>query len=36
MENAFKFLFVVVENYFDLKVNVSFMQFQERISEIEN
>jgi LemA protein len=36
MENALKSLFAVAENYPDLKANSSFMQLQERISDIEN
>ena len=36
MSAALKTLFAVSENYPDLKANDSFIQFQSRISEIEN
>ncbi|RKX32799.1 MAG: LemA family protein [Candidatus Zixiibacteriota bacterium] len=36
MSSALKSLFAVSENYPDLKANQSFIQFQSRISEIEN
>lgn len=36
MSSALKSLFAVSENYPDLKANDSFIQFQNRISEIEN
>jgi len=36
MGNALKSLFAVAENYPDLKANASFIQLQQRISEIEN
>jgi len=36
MAGALKSLFAVAENYPELKANQSFIQFQSRISEIEN
>ncbi|MDH4158143.1 MAG: LemA family protein [candidate division Zixibacteria bacterium] len=36
MTSALKSLFAVAENYPDLKANQSFMQFQQRISGLEN
>lgn len=36
MTSALKSIFAVAENYPDLKANQSFLQFQNRISEIEN
>ncbi|MDD2714649.1 MAG: LemA family protein [Candidatus Wallbacteria bacterium] len=36
MAGALKSMFAVAENYPDLKANASFLQFQGRISEIEN
>lgn len=36
MAGALKSLFAVAENYPDLKANTSFLQFQDRISDIEN
>jgi LemA protein len=36
MTGALKSLFAVAENYPDLKANQSFIQFQGRISELEN
>ncbi len=36
MTGALKSLFAVAENYPDLKANTSFLQFQDRISELEN
>jgi len=36
MTGALKSLFAVAENYPDLKANQSFLQFQDRISGIEN
>lgn len=36
MTSALKSLFAVAENYPDLKANQNFLQFQSRISEIEN
>ena len=36
MTSALKSLFAVAENYPDLKANESFLQFQNRISAIEN
>jgi len=36
MTGALKSLFAVAENYPDLKANQNFMQFQDRISSLEN
>ncbi len=36
MAGALKSLFAVAENYPDLKANTSFLQFQDRVSDIEN
>lgn len=36
MTSALKSLFAVAENYPDLKANQNFLQFQGRVSEIEN
>jgi len=36
MTGALKTLFAVAENYPDLKANQNFMQFQQRITDIEN